>query len=257
MATTHPELSWDDVPLDSLAQLCGTSSENAPLVASALFSKHPQFDTINIRERTSQPPTHASPWYAASTRYSGSILYQCREEYDLEEECLRTGSTVRLGCETQYFGGKVDQIVRLTVDRCASPTMLYSLGPYASYYRSGKFNFRLQPPAKAKSFRFRRYLGSRRLLEVRFAENEPHLRPHKLREYFINNALVINGRVFRAFYARKTAVHLVETNEDFYRPDDALMGDHYRKSLREFIEWHNPLYANPGQVCHISAVPNH
>lgn len=155
----------------------------------------------------------------------------------------------RLGCETQYFGGKVDQIVRLTVDRFIPSVIIYYLGLHGSYHRSHKFKFQLQPPAKAKSFRFRRYLGSRRLIEVRFSEQEPGLRANDLREYFINNALVINGRVFRAFSARKTAVHLVETDEDMFRPEDPLMGDHYRKSLIDFIEWHNPLYANPGQVC--------
>lgn len=213
MVTTHPELSWDDVRLDLLEQLCGSCSENAPQVASVLFDRHPHFEAIRLKERVEQAPVYSSPW----------------EEYDLEEDSLRSGSTARLGCESEYFGGKVDQVLRLTVDT------------------HGKFIFRLQPPSKSKSFRFRRFLGSRRLLDVRFSESEPRLRPEKLRDFFTQTPLVINGRIFRAFYARRNGVHLVETNEDLYRPGDPLVGDQFRMSLREFIEWHNPLYANPGQ----------
>lgn len=67
-------------------------------------------------------------------------------------------------------------------------------------------------------------------------------------DFFKNQGLVINGRVFRAFYARSNAVHLVETNEGSFRAADPLLGDLSRGSLKDFIEWHNPLYANPSQV---------
>ncbi|KAH7338887.1 RNA dependent RNA polymerase-domain-containing protein [Rhizoctonia solani] len=212
--TTHSELSWDDVPLGSLEQLCGSASECAPQVAYILFGQHPSYKIISARERTTQPPSSASAWV----------------EYDHEDMLLRTHSTERFGCEGSYFGGKVDQILRLSV------------------HTSGRFEFRLQPPAVSTSCRFRRYLGSRRLVEVRFSEKEPRLQPQALRNFMIDNALVINGRVFRAFYARKNTVYLVETNEDLDREEDDLIGDQYRQSLRDFIEWHNPLYANPSQA---------
>ncbi|CAE6500743.1 unnamed protein product [Rhizoctonia solani] len=214
LVTTHPELSWDDVPLKSLEQLCGSASEFAPHVASILFGKHPDYKIISARERTTQPLGSASPW----------------AEYDHEDMLLRTHSTERFGCEGSYFGGKIDQVLRLSV------------------HSSGRFEFRLQPPAVATSCRFRRYLGSRRLVEVRFSDKEPRLKPQALRTFMIDNALVINGRVFRAFYARKNTVYLVETNEGLDRQQDDLIGDQYRQSLRDFIEWHNPLYANPSQA---------
>ncbi|CAE6452141.1 unnamed protein product [Rhizoctonia solani] len=214
LVDAHPELSWDDVPLESLDQLCGSSLESAPRVAQILFGQHPCYKVISARERTNKPPSSASPW----------------AEYDHEDMLLRTNSTERLGWQGTYFGGKIDQVLRLSV------------------HTSGRFEFRLQPPAVSTSSRFRRYLGSRRLIEVRFSEKEPGLRPQAFREYMIANALVINGRVFRAFYARKNTVYLVETNEALDRQDDELVGDQFRLSLRDFIEWHNPLYANPYQT---------
>ncbi|KAF8684547.1 RNA-dependent RNA polymerase [Rhizoctonia solani] len=210
----HPELSWDDVPLEALEKLCGSSSESAPRVAEVLFGKHPYYKVINARERTIHPLGSASPW----------------AEYDHEDMLLRINSVERLGCEGTYFGGKIDQVLRLSV------------------HTSGKFEFQLQPPVVSTSCRFRRYLGSRRLIEVRFSEKEPRLKPQVLREYMVENALVINGRVFRAFYARRTIVYLVETNEALDRQEDELVGDQFRRSLRDFIEWHNPLYANPYQT---------
>ncbi|KAL5640276.1 hypothetical protein ACGC1H_007522 [Rhizoctonia solani] len=214
LVTTHPELSWDDIPLKSLEQLCGAASEFAPRVARILFGQHPSYKMVSARERTTQPLGGTSPW----------------AEYDHEDMLLRTHSTERFGCEGSYFGGKIDQVLRLSV------------------HSSGRFEFRLQPPAVSTSCRFRRYLGSRRLVEVRFSDKEPRLHPPTLRKYMIDNALVINGRVFRAFYARKNTVYLVETNEGLDRQQDHLIGDQYRESLRDFIEWHNPLYANPSQA---------
>ncbi|KAJ1302702.1 hypothetical protein OPQ81_003017 [Rhizoctonia solani] len=214
LVTTHPELSWDDVSLASLERLCGSASECAPQAAHILFGQHPSYKIISARERTTQPPGSASPW----------------AEYDHEDMLLRTHSIERLGCEGSYFGGKIDQILRLSVNS------------------SGRFEFRLQPPAVSTSCRFRRYLGSRRLVEVRFSEKEPRLRREILRRFMTNNALVVNGRVFRAFYARPTTVYLVETNEALDRQEDELIGDQYRQSLRGFIEWHNPPYANPSQT---------
>ena len=86
------------------------------------------------------------------------------------------------------------------------------------------------------------------MIEVRFSDEEPGLDRKKTMHFFMNQGLVINGRVFRAFYARSNAVHLVETNEGTFRAADSLLGDTSRRSLKEFIEWHNPLYASPGQV---------
>ncbi|KAG8715949.1 hypothetical protein FRC11_012568 [Ceratobasidium sp. 423] len=62
LVTTHPELSWDDVPLGSLERLCGPVSESAPQVAYILFGQHPSYKIISARERTTQPPGSASPW---------------------------------------------------------------------------------------------------------------------------------------------------------------------------------------------------
>lgn len=62
IVATHPGLSWDDVPLDLLAQLCGSASENAPLVASVLFGQHPRFNSINSQEKAVRPPAYACPW---------------------------------------------------------------------------------------------------------------------------------------------------------------------------------------------------
>ncbi|KAG8684593.1 hypothetical protein FRC08_013615, partial [Ceratobasidium sp. 394] len=205
------DVGWDAIPLDALEQLCGPSAEQAPRVLSALLHDRPDYQVLSAHERIIRPPSFATPW----------------EEYDKEEESIRDGSIARLGGDGGYFGGKIDQIARLEIDR-------------------NQFKFTLLPPRKDKSFRFRRFMGSRRLLDVRFSE-EVARRSNDIIKFFAKEALVINGRVFRAFYAQKTTVHLVETNEVAFRPADPLFGDDHRLSLKDFIEWHNPLYANPNQ----------
>ncbi|KDN49042.1 hypothetical protein RSAG8_02395, partial [Rhizoctonia solani AG-8 WAC10335] len=95
LVTTHPELSWDDIPPESLEQLCGSASEFAPRVAYILFGQHPSYKMISARERTTQPLGSASPW----------------TEYDHEDMLLRTHSTERFGCEGSYFGGKIDHVL--------------------------------------------------------------------------------------------------------------------------------------------------
>ncbi|KAG8739289.1 hypothetical protein FRC10_005817 [Ceratobasidium sp. 414] len=206
-----PGVGWDSIPLDSLEQLCGPSAEQAPRVLSVLLRDHPNYRALNAHDKTIRPPNFATPW----------------EEYDKEEESIRDGSTARLGGDGGYFGGKIDQIARLEIEK-------------------DEFKFTLLPPKKDKSFRFRRFMGSRRLLDVRFSEQVGR-RSGDIIKFFARQALVINGRIFRAFYAQKTTVHLVETNETALRPADPLFGDDHRLSLNEFIEWHNPLYANPNQ----------
>ncbi|KAG8736101.1 hypothetical protein FRC12_017776 [Ceratobasidium sp. 428] len=207
-----PGVGWDAIPLDRLEQLCGPSVEKAPQVLSILLRDHLDYRALCAHEVTIRPANFAIPW----------------EEYDKEEESIRDGSTARLGGDGGYFGGKIDQIVRLEIE-------------------GGKFKFIMQPPKKDKSYRFRRFAGSRRLCDVRFSE-EVGKRSKDIINFFAREAIVINGRIFRAYYAQKTTVHLIETNETNYRPADPLFGDEYRLSLKDFIEWHNPLYANPKQV---------
>ncbi|KAG9121227.1 hypothetical protein FRC07_002909, partial [Ceratobasidium sp. 392] len=206
-----PGVGWDAIPLDRLEQLCGPSSEKAPQVLSVLLRDHPDYQALCAHERTIRPPTFATPW----------------EEYDKEEESLREGSTTRLGGDGGYFGGKIEQTIRLEMT-------------------NGRFKFTIQPPSKDKSFRIRRRMGSRCIFKVSITE-ELCRAFRKTIDFFVKNALIINGRVFRAYYAQNKSIHMVETNETRYRPADPLFGDQYRMSLQEFIEWHNPLYANPTQ----------
>ncbi|QRV80332.1 feruloyl esterase B [Ceratobasidium sp. AG-Ba] len=210
-----PNVGWDAIRLDRLHELCGSSAEQAPRVLHVLLNDHPKYRELDQLERAVRPSSFTWPW----------------EEYDREEESIRDGSGARLGGDGGYFGGKIDQIVRLTLER-------------------DKFKFTILPPAKSKSFRFRRFTGSRRLLEVRFstqADQHNRIKSMDVFDFFTKKAIVINGRVFRAFYAREKAVHLVETNEEQFRPADPLFGDDHRMSLTDFIQWHNPVYANPNQ----------
>jgi len=81
----------------------------------------------------------------------------------------------------------------------------------------------------------------------------PSIRKVRLRS-FLAQKFVICGRVFVALRPRDSKsgkawkVYLVEVNENVDRYPKVSEGDHRRLTLREFVQWHNPIELNRKQV---------
>jgi RNA-dependent RNA polymerase len=110
------------------------------------------------------------------------------------------------------------------------------------------YSLRLEKQAMGRSHRISRFYGSRRVIQVTIPKTIFNSFNNGLYGYFINNAFVIFGRVFRAVFAKDRHVYLVETNEDYKRKALDNPIDQDRLSLHEFINWHNDICHNLHQV---------
>ncbi|KAG8712265.1 hypothetical protein FRC11_000575, partial [Ceratobasidium sp. 423] len=153
-----------------------------------------------------------------------------REELDREETLIRDNTR---GISIENPAGKVQQRVRLDISK-ANGTL--------------DFQFTLEQPTKSKSCRFSRFLGSRRLLECHFSMKDAREHKQAIIEFFVKKKLLINGRLFQAFYGHQGKVNLMEVNQDFLRKPLSELGDDNRLSLPDFIAWHNNLHLNANQT---------
>ncbi|KIK69189.1 hypothetical protein GYMLUDRAFT_188733 [Collybiopsis luxurians FD-317 M1] len=156
-------------------------------------------------------------------------------EYDREQLAILENSQRGLGLSgdylgaTNWFGGQIQQVVIL------------------EELATGKLRLRLEPVEMRRSTRFARQFGSRRVLQVRIADE--FLRgPGKARMIkFLTRKFILNGRVYAPTPPKESAVYLVEINEDYERVAVEKFGDLHRKSLGEVLEWHNPMRLNSQQ----------
>ena len=103
----------------------------------------------------------------------------------------------------------------------------------------------LEKPDIGSSCRFTRRFGSTCFLRVKIPEGILH-RP-RLVEYFLQPFL-LNGQVFRSFFAKDDHVFLFRTNETVKGLEINPVPPANGRSLLEFIKWHNPLEANMNQA---------
>lgn len=129
-----------------------------------------------------------------------------------------------------WFGGQIQQIA--TLRKTARCTL----------------RLQLEPLEMRRSTRLARQFGSRRVLQVRIPEDL--LRGEARREtiQYLSNKFILNGRVFAPTPPKEGAVYFIEINEDYERTPVDKFGDQYRKSLREVLDWHNPMTLNSQQV---------
>lgn len=160
-----------------------------------------------------------------------------RAELEREQKAIVEDATRGLGLmgdwegETNWYGGRVQQIARLVKE-------------------DGKFTLQLAPMQKVgRSHRLGRYLGSRRVLQVKLPSDAVYKEGimGELKE-LLSKKFILCGRVFEAFSVKDEKVHLVETDENYQRRPKGSDGDGYRYSLRTLIEWYNPLGLNSKQV---------
>lgn len=157
-----------------------------------------------------------------------------RSELDREEKALQEGTGRGLGLrgewegDPSWYGGKIRQIASVVET-------------------SGGFAIRLRAMMKRKSNRFARYLGSRRMLQVKLPEDKVmRKRADDVRKFMLNK-FVLCGRVFVPFAAKEGKVFLMETNEDYERTGNG-PSDRGRISVEDFMRWHNPMDLNGKQV---------
>ena len=98
-----------------------------------------------------------------------------------------------------------------------------------------------------RSNRFARFLGSRRILQIKLSKDVQYAKDNSITEH-LGSRFLFCGRVFAPFASKDSSVYMMEVNEDADRSPDRLQGDDTRLSLWNFIEWHNPLSLNMKQV---------
>lgn len=161
-----------------------------------------------------------------------------REELEREQKALEEGDSRGLGLkggnwygEENWYGGRVQQMVHLRESQ-------------------GGFRLELGPMQKVgRSHRISRFLGSRRLLQVKLPDGVMY-DPKSVTQIqdLLSKKFVLCGRVFVSFAIKDGKTYFVETDEDFDRIPCIDQCDHLRLSLDRFIEWYNPLKLNKTQV---------
>lgn len=134
--------------------------------------------------------------------------------------------------EAKWYGGRIQQIARL-VDN------------------DGGYQLQLGGMQMVgRSHRLARFLGSRRVLQVKLPEKATF--DGKMMaaiKDFLCKKFVLCGRVFVPFAVKDKKVYLVETKENYERVPNIADGDQFRLTLPELINWYNPLDLNAKQVC--------
>ncbi|KAG1886291.1 RNA dependent RNA polymerase-domain-containing protein [Suillus subluteus] len=153
-------------------------------------------------------------------------------EYDREQLAIVENKGRGLGTMGQWegkdhwYGGKIQQAAHVVK-------------------AGSSFKFELEKPEIRRSHRFARFLGSRRILQVRVPDNLTYDKVGSaLREFVISSKFVLCGRVFVPFHAKEGSMYLFETNENADRKTNLGDGDSHRLALYQFIKWHNPLSLN-------------
>ncbi|KAG2358031.1 RNA dependent RNA polymerase-domain-containing protein [Suillus spraguei] len=156
-------------------------------------------------------------------------------EYDREQLAIVENKGRGLGTMGQWegkehwYGGKIQQVARVV--------------------KAGtSFKLELEKPEIRRSHRFARFLGSRRIFQVRVPDNLTYDKVGSaLREFLISSKFVLCGRVFVPFHAKEGSMYLLETNENIDRQTNLGDGDSHRLTLYQFVKWHNPLRLNRKQ----------
>ncbi|KAH0837829.1 RNA dependent RNA polymerase-domain-containing protein [Lanmaoa asiatica] len=155
-------------------------------------------------------------------------------EYDREQDAILENKGRGLGGmgpwkgQDSWYGGRIQQVGRLVRTQ-------------------GRFLIQLEKPEIRRSHRFSRYLGSRRILQVRVTDDLLYKHGTEVRLLLNSRKFILCGRVFLPFHAKEGGMYLIETSLDFERVASDQDGDQFRKSLGDFINWHNPLPLNKQQ----------
>ncbi|KAI0348335.1 hypothetical protein BDW22DRAFT_1350519 [Trametopsis cervina] len=203
---TDGRWTWADVTTAKLNQLCGDNEDTAYRVPSVLVS---------------------------NTEPSRDVTKRLWAELDLEQAAIVENEERGLGLKGEWhgqknwYGGRIQQIVNMDWDSV-----------------SKSFALQLEKMQMTRSHRFARYLGSRRLLQVKLSGTK---RNAALEREFLMQKFVLCGRVFVPFSSKDLKVYLLETDDNYEREPVPAQGDLYRRTFQDFIEWQNPMALNRNQ----------
>ncbi|KAK0465964.1 RNA dependent RNA polymerase-domain-containing protein [Desarmillaria tabescens] len=202
--------TWYDVKekLISSNSLCGTDEDVLFKVASIMKNR---------------------PFFSASLEYKIGKQMMLEQLALMENQGRGLGPMRDFHGETHWYGGQIQQIGHLIE------------------LQKDKFKVELQPLEMRKSTRFARFLGSRRMLQIRVSDKLLMRAEKPIRE-FLTQKFVICGRVFVPWVPKEGSLYLVEGNEDFERRSRRWCGDQYRLSYPTILEWHNPAALNSKQA---------
>ncbi|KAI5119272.1 hypothetical protein M0805_008053 [Coniferiporia weirii] len=220
-------IDYGDIVIEALDKLKGTNSAAAPNVVGVL-----------IPDATSEEPL-AAQFVAAIKEEMGAKTPWL--ELDKELAARKLCPTAGLGCNgnSPWYGGKVHFIGKLR-----------DTGPGKGH--KAKFAIELERPTLGPSSRFARRFGSHSFLRVNIRRdilNNKNLVDDMI-AYF-RHPFVLNGRIFRMFFAKERSVFLYLTNERLENGklcspmEDSLDG---QMSILKFLNWHNSLEHNPNQA---------
>ncbi|KAG6864804.1 hypothetical protein C0991_007027 [Blastosporella zonata] len=159
------------------------------------------------------------------------------EELDREQAAIMENKDRGLGLmelwhgENNWYGGRIQQIAHIIVGE------------------NGNYKIRLKPMEKRRSYRLARFLGSRRVLQLKIPKDLV-LKENKKIKGFMQHKFILCGRVFVPFFAKDSAAYLIETNENKDRKSMPYCGDKCRYSFKDIVNWHNRLDLNVDQVCY-------
>ncbi|KAH9176853.1 RNA dependent RNA polymerase-domain-containing protein [Lactarius sanguifluus] len=191
---------WEDVTDGVLERLQGSNAVAAPRVRSVMADAMGQGNTGHHGD------------FGVTTR-------ELWDEYDREQEAILERKSRGLGLMGEWkgikdwYGGRIQQ-------------------------SNGTFRYRLDQPGMQRSNRFARFLGSRRILQVKLSKDLQFAKESGIPEH-LGSRFLFCGRVFAPFAAKDSS--------DVDRNLDPHQGDDTRISLWDFIEWHNPLSKNMNQ----------
>lgn len=180
-------------------------------------------------------------WYVSFHAFASlPHLIKRRDELKREQKAIVHEPDRGLGLmgtwedEANWYGGRIQQLARVEQDDASPHKYTLTLG---AMHKVGR------------SHRLARFLGSRRVLQVRIPEKALYDQNEMdaLKNFFAHK-FVLCGRVFASFAVKDKKIYLVETSEDFERAPMQGEGDDRRMSLEELVRWYNPLELNDKQV---------
>ena len=224
---------WEDVTDRVLERLQGPNAVAAPKVRSVMTEA---MGEGNTRYHGDFGSTTRELWSVLEpkARRLCELMALPRNEYDREQDAILERQSRGLGLKGEWkgvkdwYGGRIQQVVRLSKS-------------------NGTFRYRLDQPSMQRSNRFARFLGSRRILQIKLSKDLQFAKDSGIPEH-LGSRFLFCGRVFAPFASKDSSVYMMELNEDVDRSLDHHQGDETRISLWDFIEWHNPLSLNMNQV---------
>ncbi|KAL1746021.1 RNA dependent RNA polymerase-domain-containing protein [Schizophyllum fasciatum] len=218
--------SYDELTSEKLSLLCGPNNDAAERAARTLLNMvecNDSDETISAQEKSL-----ISPWAELDTEI---------ETLKLDPNAGLGNSSVRPG----WYGGKVLFPLRIKEDKKGK-------GKGKGRHQAGPgYTIVLDHASLSSSTRFARRCGSTAFLRVKVAMGILRSRPGEMLNLFLK-PFVLWDRVFRAFFAKDDNVFLVCTNETMDITGRLQTVDNGRQSLRDFVEFHNPLRVGDRQL---------